>query len=170
MRKIVLVTALIVLAAQLAVAGAGSDQPTNIVVTNPYADNVSWAQFCWSTTKASDSLVMIGEEIDFSRQVYDPTLTTNHCVVVKYLEPGTQYYYSVASCTDPIGGKPCVKTDTNWSSAPWPTSWPTFTTAPSTSRSHSIFSICLGPELRLPRQWHERWRQFAADKWRPDRQ
>ena len=29
---------------------------------------------------------MIGTNTDFSRQVYDSTLTTNHCVVVKNLK------------------------------------------------------------------------------------
>ena len=145
MRYTIIGTIFLVLAAQFAMAGAGNDQPTNIVVTNPYSHQVSWAQFCWHTQNQSDSLVMIGEQINFSRQVYDPTLTTNHCVVVKNLQPSTQYYYSVASCTDPIGGRQCAVTDTNWSSAPWPTSTPTFTIANSTSGPLAFSTFAFGP-------------------------
>ncbi len=145
MRNRILVTALIVLTAQVAFAGAGSDQPTNIVVTTPYSDNINWAQVCWQTNNQSDSMVLIGELIDFSRQVYDPTLTTNHCVVVQNLQPGTSYYYSVASCTDPVGGKPCAVTDTNWSVAPWPTSTPTFATAPSNDGPLGFNAFAFGP-------------------------
>jgi hypothetical protein len=126
-------------------AGAGNDQPTNIVITNPYSNNVSWGQFCWSTNSQSDSLVMIGEGGNFSRQVYDPTLTTHHCVVVNNLEPGTLYYYSVASCTDPVGGKQCAITDTHWSSAPWPTSTSTFTTVQSTTGPMGFSVFAFGP-------------------------
>jgi hypothetical protein len=145
MRNTIIGTIFLILAAQLAMAGAGNDQPTNIVVTNPYSNNVSWAQFCWSTSNQSDSLVMLGESGNFSRQAYDPTITTHHCVVVKNLEPATPYYYSVASCTDPIGGKQCAVTDTHWSSAPWPTSTPSFTTANSTSGPMAFSAFAFGP-------------------------
>ena len=130
---------------QLAIAQAGNDPPQNITVTNPYSNNVSWAQICWTTNNPSDSLVMLGGDENFFRQIYDPTLTTNHCVVVKNLQPGTQYSYSAASCTDPVGGKQCYITDTNWSSAPWPTSTPTFTTATSTSGSLTFSAFAFGP-------------------------
>jgi hypothetical protein len=145
MRNTLLIFALMILAAPLVMAGAGSDQPTNITITNPYSNNVNWAQFCWSTVNQSDSLVMIGESGNFSRQVYNGALTTNHCVVVKNLQPSTQYYYSVASCTDPVGGKQCAITDTNWSSAPWPTNTPTFDTAASTSGSIAFEGFATGP-------------------------
>ncbi len=135
----------LLLTPRCALAGAGNDQPTNIVVNSPYSNNINWAQLCWNTTNASDSLVMIGESNSFSRQVYDASLTTNHCVVVKNLEPSTLYYYSVASCTDPIGGKPCVKTDTNWSSAPWPTTTPTFNTVASSGGSLGFNAFIWGP-------------------------
>ena len=146
MRNRILVTILLVLSAQFALAGAGNDQPTNIVVTNPYSGNINSAQVCWNTVNQSDSMVLLGEKMDFSRQVYDPTLTTNHCVVVQNLQPSTLYYYSVASCTDPAGGKPCVETDTNWSSAPWPTSTPTFTTASSTDGPLGFNAFAFGPD------------------------
>ena len=146
MRNRILVTILLVLSAQFALAGAGNDQPTNIVVTTPYSSNINSAQVCWNTTQQSDSMVMIGEKIDFSRQVYDSTLTTNHCVVVQNLQPSTLYYYSVASCTDPVGGKPCVVTDTNWSSAPWPTSTPIFTTTSSTDGPLGFNAFIWGPD------------------------
>ena len=94
MRTTIGIAALLIFAAQFAVAGAGNDQPTNIVITNPYSNQASWAQICWNTNNQSDSLVMIGEAINFSRQVYDSTPTTNHCVVVKNLQPTVQYYYS----------------------------------------------------------------------------
>ncbi len=145
MRHIIFITILLVVAAQFAMAGAGNDQPTNIVVTTPYSNNVSWAQVCWNTNNQSDSMVMIGTNTDFSRQVYNSTLTTNHCVVVKNLQPNTQYSYSVASCSDPIGGKECARTDTNWSSAPWPTTVPTFTTVQSTSGSMAFSVFGFGP-------------------------
>src|ERR1700757_5237587 len=93
MRHTIFSTILLILAAPFAMAGAGNDQPTNIVVNNPYSNNINWAQVCWSTNNQSDSLVMIGENPDFSRQVYDSTLTTSHCVVVKNLQPNTQYFY-----------------------------------------------------------------------------
>ncbi len=145
MHNKIIVAAILMFAAHIAVAGAGNDQPTNIVVTSPYSSNVSWAQVCWKTNNQSDSLVMIGENTDFSRQVYDSTLTTNHCVVVKNLEPQSQYYYSVASCTDPVGGNPCARTDTHWSSAPWPTDIPSFTTVQSTSGTMAFSAFAYGP-------------------------
>ena len=145
MRTTIGIAALLIFAAQFAVAGAGNDQPTNIVVTNPYSNQASWAQICWNTNNQSDSLVMIGEAINFSRQIYDSTLTTNHCVVVKNLQPTVQYYYSVASCTDPVGGNQCAVTDANWSSAPWPTTTPTFTTAASTNGSIAFSAFAWGP-------------------------
>ena len=145
MNKKIIVIAILMLAAQVAVAGAGNDQPRNIVVTNPYSNNVSEAQICWNTNNQSDSLVMIGHNVDFSRQVYDATLTTSHCVVIQNLQPGTAYYYSVASCTDPVGGKPCARTDTNWSSAPFPTDIATFTTVKSTSGSMAFSAFASGP-------------------------
>ncbi|MFZ0705789.1 MAG: fibronectin type III domain-containing protein [Candidatus Korobacteraceae bacterium] len=145
MRYPTLIFAILLSATQLAIAGAGNDQPYNINVTNPYSNNVSWAQFCWNTHNQSDSLVMIGWKEDFIRQAYDPTLTTNHCVVVKNLQPSTQYNYSVASCTDPVGGKQCNITDTNWSSTPWPTTTPTFTTADSTSGPMAFSAFAFGP-------------------------
>ena len=144
-RKNILIGFLLFVAVQIALAGAGNDQPRNIVVTTPYSNNINWAQVCWNTNNQSDSLVMIGENTDFSRQVYDSTLTTNHCVVVKNLGPNTQYYYSVASCTDPVGGKPCVRTDTHWSSAPWPTDIATFMTAQSTSGPMAFSAFAFGP-------------------------
>ena len=145
MRHIIFATILLMLATQFAMAGAGNDQPRNIVITNPYSNHVGWAQFCWNTNQQSDSLVMIGETGNFSRQAYDPTLTTSHCVLVKNLQPSTLYYYSVASCTDPVGGKQCAITDTHWSSAPWPTTTPTFTTANSTSGPMTFSAFAFGP-------------------------
>lgn len=145
MRYKILIFAILLSAAQLAIAGAGNDPPHNITVTNPYSNNVSWAQFCWNTNNQSDSLVMIGWSENFFRQVYDPTLATNHCVVVKNLQPSTFYSYSVASCTDPVGGKQCYITDTHWSSAPWPTSTPSFTTADSTSGPMLFSAFAVGP-------------------------
>ncbi len=145
MRHTIFVTILLILASQFALAGAGNDQPTNITVTNPYSNNINWANICWNTVKQSDSLVMIGEDIDFARQVYNPTLTTNHCVVVENLQPDTLYYYSVASCTDPVGGKPCTRTDTHWSSAPWPGDNATFTTVQSTSGPMAFSAFAFGP-------------------------
>jgi hypothetical protein len=145
MRNETFIACLVAFAAQAAMAGAGSDQPTNITITNPYKNLASQAQFCWNTVNQSDSLVMIGETGNFSRQVHDGTLTTNHCVVVSYLQPNQLYYYSVASCTDPVNGKQCARTDTNWSSAPWPTNTPTFTTASSTSGSLAFAAFASGP-------------------------
>jgi hypothetical protein len=145
MRHAIFVTILLILATQFALAGAGSDQPSGINITNPYANNVNWAQVCWNTAGQADSLVMIGQNTDFSRYIYDATLTTNHCVVVKNLQPSTLYYYSVASCTDPVGGKMCARTDTNWSSAPWPTDVATFTTVPSTSGPMAFSAFAWGP-------------------------
>ncbi len=145
MRHTIFATILLILAAQFAVAGAGNDQPTNINVTNPYSNNINWAQVCWNTTNQSDSLVMIGENTDFSRQVYDATLTTHHCVVVKNLQPSTLYYYSVASCTDPVGGQPCARIDTKWSSAPWPTDSASFTTVDSTTGPMAFSAFAFGP-------------------------
>lgn len=145
MRSKILLIALLVLTAQFVVAGAGDDQPTNIVVTTPYANQVTWAQVCWNTNNQSDSLVMVGRNLDFSRHVYDPTLTTNHCVVVKNLQTTNTYYYSVASCTDPVGGKECNKTDTHWSSAPYPDDALTFTTADSTSGPMAFTVFPWGP-------------------------
>ncbi len=144
MRHTIVGAIFLVLAAQFAMAGAGNDQPTNIVVTTPYSNNVSWAQVCWNTNNPSDSLVMLGGNPDFSRQVYDPKLVTNHCVVVKNLEPNNQYFYSVASCTDSVG-QPCARTDNNWSSAPYPTDVPTFTTAQSTSGQMAFSAFPFGP-------------------------
>ena len=145
MPKKILVVAVLMFASQIALAGAGSDQPTNISVTSPYSNNVSWAQVCWNTKNQSDSMLMIGRNADFSRQVYDSTLTTNHCVVVKNLQTSELYYYSVASCTDPIGGKPCARTDTNWSSAPWPTDVSSFTTGKSNSGALAFTPLAFGP-------------------------
>jgi hypothetical protein len=145
MRHTIFITILLVLAAQFAMAGAGNDQPTNITVTNPYSNNINWAQICWNTNNPSDSLVMLGENLDFSRQIYDTTITTNHCVVVKNLQPNNTYYYSVASCTDPVGGQPCVRTDSNWSVAPWPTTTPNFTTVQSTSGPIAYSAFAFGP-------------------------
>ncbi len=130
---------------QWAQAGAGNDQPFNIVVTTPYQSNINWAQVCWNTTRQSDSMLLFGHNGNFDRQVYDPTMTTNHCVVVRNLEPSTMYHYSAASCTDPVGGVPCVKTDANWSSAPWPTSTPTFTTVASTGGNLGFQPFAWGP-------------------------
>ena len=62
MRHTIFAILLLILAAQFAMAGAGNDQPTNINVTNPYSNNINWAQVCWNTTNQSDSLVMIGEQ------------------------------------------------------------------------------------------------------------
>jgi hypothetical protein len=145
MRHTIFLAILLILAAQFAMAGAGNDQPTNISVTNPYSNNINWAQVCWNTVNQSDSLVMLGENTDFSRQIYNPTLTTNHCVVVKNLAPNTFYYYSVASCTDPVGGQQCARTDTNWSSAPWPTNLATFTTVQSSSGPMAFSAFAFGP-------------------------
>ena len=146
MRNRIFVIAILLLSAQFALAGAGNDPPTNIVVSTPYNNNINLAQFCWNTVNQSDSMVMIGEHIDFQRQVYDPALTTNHCVVVQNLQPGMMYYYSVASCTDPVGGKPCARTDPNWSVAPWPTTNPIFATAPSTKGPLGFNAFTFGPQ------------------------
>ena len=145
MRRIFLITALVMLAVPFAMAGAGGDQPFNITATSPYNGNLNQAQVCWNTTKPSDSLLMIGEDADFSRWIYDPTLTTNHCVVVQNLEPASLYYFSVASCTDPVGGQPCATTDVNWSVAPWPGTPSTFTTALSTSGNLGFNAFTWGP-------------------------
>jgi hypothetical protein len=145
MRNKMFVSVLLVLSAQFALAGAGNDQPTNIVITTPYSDNINWAQVCWNTAQQSDSMLLIGGNADFSRQIYDSTLTKNHCVVVQNLQPNTQYYYSAASCTDPVGGKPCARTDPNWSSAPWPDK-ATFKTAPSTAGPLGFNAFAFGPD------------------------
>ena len=146
MRHTIFAIILLILASQFALAGAGNDQPTNITVTNPYSNNVTWANVCWNTVNQSDSLVMIGETPDFARQIYNPTLTTNHCVVVQNLQPNAVFYYSVASCTDPVGGKQCDRTDTNWSSAPWPNpDSATFTTVQSTSGPLAFSAFPYGP-------------------------
>ena len=145
MRHTIFITISLILAAQFALAGAGNDQPTNITVTTPYSNNINWAQVCWNTNNPSDSMLMIGRNVDFSRWIYDATMTTNHCVVAKNLEPNQTYYYSVASCTDPVGGQPCARVDTNWSSAPWPTDEPTFNTAASTGGPMAFSAFAFGP-------------------------
>jgi hypothetical protein len=127
-----LATVMVVLTiSTLALAGAGNDQPTNLTVTTPVLGNYNEANICWHTNNASDSLVMIGNAAagnSFSRQVYINQQVTSHCVLVTNLEPGQTYSYSVASCTTSHMSGQCARTDTNWSSAPFPGSSNPFTT------------------------------------------
>ena len=163
MRTKLIVIILLLFACQIAFAGAGNDQPTNIVVTTPYSNNVSWAQVCWNTKNQSDSMLMIGANTDFSRQVYNSTLTTNHCVVVKNLATNAVILLFGSELHRSHRRQAMRQDRYQLEFRALAHEVPSFTTVTIHQRTDGLFGPCIWPQLRLSGRRDQRRHQPDAD-------